>query len=69
MLAALESMGGYRVDAVTPAELSPCEFLLASQTPSQPAARIPGWELVVRLERPTDRLDLTAVYRRNPGSR
>lgn len=69
LLAALESMAAYRVDAVTPAELSPCDFLLASQTPSEPAARMPGWELVVRLERPTDRLDLTAVYRRNPATR
>ncbi len=69
LLAALESMGGYHVDAVTPAELSPCDFLLASQTPKEPAANYPGWKLIARVERPTDRLDLTAIYRRTAAAR
>ena len=69
LLAALESMGGYHVDAITPAELSPCEYLIASQTPKQPAASYPGWELITRVERPTDRLDLTAIYRRAAATR
>jgi 4-amino-4-deoxy-L-arabinose transferase-like glycosyltransferase len=69
LLAALESMGGYRVDAVTPAELSPCEFLLAPQTPTAPPPPFAGWELVARVARPTDRFDLTAIYRRSPAER
>ncbi|MBL0093397.1 MAG: hypothetical protein IPP50_14310 [Piscinibacter sp.] len=69
LLAALESMGGYRVDAVTPAELSPCDYLLASQTPKLPATLYPGWQLLARVERPTDRQDLTAIYRRTAAAR
>lgn len=69
LLAALEAMGGYHVDAITPAELTHCEFLLAAQTPKEPAANIPGWQLVTRVPRPTDRQDLTAIYRRAPAGR
>jgi hypothetical protein len=69
LLAALESLGGYRVDAVTPPELAPCEYLLQSQTPRAPADTLPGWELIVRVTRPTDREDLTAIYRRAPTAR
>ena len=69
LLAALESMAGYHVDAITPAELSPCDYLLASQSPKVPATTYPGWELIARVERPTDRLDLTAIYRRTAAAR
>jgi len=69
LLAALESMAGYHVDAITPAELTPCDYLLASQSPKVPATTYPGWELITRVERPTDRLDLTAIYRRTAAAR
>lgn len=65
LLAALEGMGGYRVDAVTPADLSPCEFLVVSLTSGQPSPAVEGWTLLARLQRPTDRQDFTAVYRRS----
>jgi hypothetical protein len=69
LLAALESMGGYRVDAITPPELSPCEFLLASLSDRQSAPALAGWHLVARIQRPTDRRDFTALYRRSPPAR
>ena len=68
-LAALESLGGYQVDAITPAELSPCPFLLKAQTAREPVVVVPGWQLLARIVRPTDREDLTAIYRREPAAR
>ena len=64
LLAALEAMGRYRVDANTPAATSPCEFLLAAgnERPGMPV--IEGWKPVARVQRPTDRNDFTLVYRR-----
>ncbi|MBS0433809.1 MAG: hypothetical protein JSR75_02780 [Proteobacteria bacterium] len=64
LLAALEAMGRYRVDAITPAATSPCEFLLAAgnERPGMPV--IEGWKPVARVQRPTDRNDFTLVYRR-----
>jgi len=64
LLAALEAMGRYRVDAITPAATSPCEFLIVAgnERPGMPA--IEGWKPVARVQRPTDRNDFTLVYRR-----
>jgi hypothetical protein len=63
LLAALEYLGGYRVDAMRPEADSDCAFLIQSDagTPAHP-----GWELVARVQRPTDRQDIVAIYRR-PG--
>lgn len=69
LLAALEAMAGYRVDAITPAELSPCEVMLISQAPRDTTVVLPGWRAVARIARPTDRQDITVVYRREPASR
>jgi 4-amino-4-deoxy-L-arabinose transferase-like glycosyltransferase len=63
LLAALEAMGGYRVDAITPAALSPCEFLIASVNERQGTPEVEGWKLLARIQRPTDRNDFTLVYR------
>ncbi len=63
-LAALEHLAGFRVDAVTPPELAPCEILLMLQSRRQPPAEVPGWVFVARESRPTDRDETTAVYRR-----
>lgn len=61
---ALEYLGSYQVDAVTPAAAARCEYLLQVQ-PRQ-SARSPGadWKLLGRERRNTNEEDLTAVYRR-----
>ena len=69
-VAALESFGRYRVDARAGAAAGSCEWLLletrsASATPPAPPA---GWELVARERRPTDRDEVTSVFRRAPAS-
>lgn len=63
LIASLEYLGGYQVDAVTPADLSPCEILLRTQRGGA-ADELPGWSLVARLPRPTAREDITLLYRR-----
>ena len=63
---ALEYLGGYQVDAVTPAATSRCEFLLqmqGGQTARSPGA---GWKLLTRERRNTSDEEITAVYRRAP---
>ncbi len=67
LLAALEAMGGYRVDAITPAATTPCEYLLVSATERQGQPEVEGWQAVARIRRPTDRNDYTLVYRRASG--
>lgn len=59
-LAALEYFGGYRVDARldTPPEICPVMMLPGQELPP------PGWRLVARERRPTDRYELTSMYRR-----
>jgi len=67
---ALEYLGGYRVDAVTPAAAARCEFLLQVQT--RQSARSPGagWKLLGRERRNTNDEEITAVYRRTrPAAR
>jgi hypothetical protein len=66
---ALEYVGGYRVDGAHPAEQAVCEFLLRTEYRSQPATPVPGWTLVARERRPTDREELTAIYRRSLAGR
>lgn len=61
---ALEHMGGYQVDAVTPADATGCEFLLRLEGSSRPRPAPAGWSLVARERRPADRDEVTAVYRR-----
>ncbi|MEP6876377.1 MAG: hypothetical protein ABI887_18635, partial [Burkholderiales bacterium] len=61
---ALEYLGGFQVDAVTPAATARCEFLL--QTQGRQAARSlgTGWKLLTRERRNTSDEEITAVYRR-----
>lgn len=66
-VAALETFGRWRVDArADAARASGCEFLLgatrARPLPSAPA----GWERVAEVRRPTDRDEVTQVFRRQP---
>jgi len=61
---ALEYLGGFHVDAVTPATTTHCEFLLQMQ--GRELARPPGgdWKLLARERRNTSDEEITAVYRR-----
>jgi 4-amino-4-deoxy-L-arabinose transferase-like glycosyltransferase len=63
-LAALQYLGGYRVDAVTPLRSSPCNYLLLmeSRTPSNAVG--PDWQLLAREKRTNSDDEITAVYRR-----
>ena len=63
-LVALEHFGGYAVDAVTPADTSRCDFLVQTETRQRSRAPAGGWVLVARERRPTDKDDVTAIYRR-----
>jgi hypothetical protein len=63
---ALEYLGGFRVDAITPATASRCPFLMLIET-RQPAPAAPGWELMARERRNTNEEEVTAVYRRAPA--
>jgi 4-amino-4-deoxy-L-arabinose transferase-like glycosyltransferase len=63
-VAALEQLGGYRVDAITPADRSPCKFLLQVETRSAPKAPGRGWQLLARERRNTSDEEITAIYRR-----
>lgn len=63
-LVALEYMGRYEVDATTPPERARCGVLLRLERRGKPSTQPPGWQLVARERRPTDREDVTAIYRR-----
>jgi 4-amino-4-deoxy-L-arabinose transferase-like glycosyltransferase len=65
-IAALEYMGGYQVDAVNTPALSRCDILMRLEARDHEKAPIAGWTLVAREQRPSDRDELTAIYRRNP---
>jgi hypothetical protein len=66
-VAALEVFGRWRVDArANSATASGCEFLLsATRTKPLPAAPF-GWVQVAEVRRPTDREEVTQVFRRQP---
>jgi hypothetical protein len=62
-VAALEHLGGWRVDARTVPELR-CDFQLLIRRRAQPPSTPPGWTPVAEIPRPTDKDELTTVYRR-----
>jgi len=64
---ALEYFGGYRVDAVTAPDASPCGWLLLAETRQQPRAAGAGWTLVKRERRAANDDEVTAIYRRASG--
>ncbi len=70
IVAALEDVGGWRVDARPAAqESSACPYLVRT-TRAKPVPKPPvGWERVAELLRPTDRDELTLIDRRQAGSR
>ena len=64
-IVALEYLGGWRVDAVTPAERTACDHLLRMQTRQRAVDPGPGWQLLTREMRNTSEDEITAVYRRS----
>ncbi|HWH83735.1 MAG TPA: hypothetical protein VNU71_15995, partial [Burkholderiaceae bacterium] len=66
--AALEHLGGYRVDALTPASATPCDFLLRVQTRSAPVDPGPTWRLLARERRNTSDEEIAAVYGRRSAA-
>ncbi len=65
LVVALEHLGRYHVDAVTPVSQSSCKHLLVPETRQQAPRVASGWTLVARERRPTDGQDVTAIYRRD----
>lgn len=68
LLAALEYHGGWTVEALPNAPLGSCDYLLAPALKNMTDAMLarPGWTLIARERRPTERDEQTAVYRREP---
>jgi hypothetical protein len=69
LVVALEHLGGFRVDAVTPAVVARCEYLLQLQ--GRDGVGRPGamWQLVARERRNASDEEITAIYRRTAASR
>ena len=64
-IVALEYLGGYRIDAMTTAADTRCEFLFLTRAQKVPAA---PWQFVGRERRNRDDDDVTDIYRRvGPG--
>ncbi len=66
-IAAIEQLGGYRVDAVRTVTDTRCDHLIRQERRDGSEVTPAGWELVARVRRPTDRVELTAIYRRRPA--
>jgi 4-amino-4-deoxy-L-arabinose transferase-like glycosyltransferase len=64
---ALEYVGGWRVDAVTGAQATRCDWLLLAETRSRPRDAGPGWTLVARERQSPNDDEVTAIYRRASG--
>ena len=64
LVVALEHFGSYRVDAVTPAAITSCEFMLLTDTRSAHNVPGAGWQLLARERRNTSDDEITAIYRR-----
>lgn len=70
LVAALEHFGRWQVDASAALEASSCAYLLlvarAEPDALQPPAGSSRWEVMVDLRRPTERQEVTRIYRRAP---
>ena len=68
-VAALEVFGHWRVDARTgAANWAGCDFLLRVARAKAAPAAPDGWMLVAAVQRPTDRGEITAIYRRQASA-
>ncbi len=63
-VAALEHHGRWRVDARAAAAAGACSWLLQVEPVRVPRAVPPGWRVVARERRPTDRDEVTVILRR-----
>ena len=66
---ALEYLGGFRVDAVTPEAAARCDYLLQAESRLTPAVVGRKWQLLARERRNTSDDELIAIYRRANPSR
>jgi hypothetical protein len=68
-VAALEQMGGFKVDAVTPTYAARCNFLLLMNnraTAATPTSAGPEWKLIARERRNKGEDEITLIYQRQP---
>ena len=67
LIAALEHLGRYRVDARPEAGTAAgrCDYLIQVARQAGLLSPPAGWTLVAQLKRPTDRDEVTAIYRRS----
>ena len=64
-LSALEYFGPWRIDGRSDSpERSGCEYLMLQGSVHSPPNAPPGWRLVARERRPTDRDETMSVFRR-----
>jgi hypothetical protein len=68
MVAALEVFGRYRVDATPQAAQAGCEFSLRVVRGREAPAAAAGWVTVAAVQRPTERGEITAIYRRQAAT-
>jgi hypothetical protein len=67
LLASLESTGRWRVDARGSSPAADCRYAVRVVRGSKAPAAAPDWEAVAEVRRPTERDEITAVYRRAPA--
>jgi hypothetical protein len=65
-VAAMEVFGGWRVDARPGLPDAACNYRVRAARGRLLPAPLPGWELIAQVQRPTDREEITLVYRRRP---
>ncbi len=63
---ALQYLGGYQVETALTPRTTTCENWLRQELRLTPLPAPPGWTLVARVNRPTDKEEVTAVYRKSP---
>ena len=66
LVAALEFFGPFRVDARSAAAQTRCDYLVRVEPASSTRPAPEGWTRIARERRPTDRNNLTSIYRREP---
>ena len=69
LIAALEFFGPYEVDASRGTARTRCNYLVRVTPVATPGPAPEGWTRIARERRPTDRNNLTSVYRRDASSR
>jgi hypothetical protein len=63
---ALEYLGGYRVETAKTPGTTACSFWLRQELRLTPLPAPATWALVARVNRPTDKEEVTAIYRKLP---